>query len=63
MNMEILICESHPEEHPEVPVSAGTYSVHHENWKESQILRCRDCNGKRVPKEKENENENEEDNE
>lgn len=52
MNMETLVCQSRPEEHAQVPVSVGTYSQLHEKWEETQVLRCRDCEGKRIPKEK-----------
>lgn len=52
MKFETLVCTAAPDDHPQLPVSSGTHWIHEEKWKDSQILTCRECGSKRVPKEK-----------
>lgn len=52
MNTETLICKDSNGQHDRIVVSAGTYAKHEHRWDETIVLRCRVCNGKRVPEER-----------
>lgn len=49
MAMQTLACRECDGQHDRIEVGYGCYQKHEHRWRETLVLRCRVCGGKRVP--------------